>query len=960
MLMEIENSELRQKKNSTSRLTSDQTAHQQQLSVPANSLPFPEFIWGAGMECSFVPHLDIDQFKWTQHDRFWKEDFRRAREELGLKHLRYSLPWHQLEPERGKFDWSLADKRIEETDRLGIELMLDVMHFGTPTWLKQAVGDPEFPEALERFTEALVSRYRSSVKTWCPCNEPLVCALFSGDLGFWPPHARKWKGYMPVLSRVVQGVSRSIRAIRRSMPEATVLLCDASEHFKTRHQTLKNEVERRNLRRFVVMDLLTGRVDADHPMHAWLVGYGLPELDLQWFRTNPQTPDVLGLDYYPHSDWQLDQVGGVMRQRRADNPMGLFGIATQYYERYGLPLMLTETSIEGSVMNREMWLDLTIDHIARLRGQGVPMLGLIWWPLLDQIDWDGAMTHHIGKIHQVGLFKFNRQSDGTLQRASTPMIQVMRSAAESGEERVGKLETISRPSVSEEQGPPIGELFAELLGDHATIEARVERSSEKAHDHNGNGKNGNGHGSNGNGNGHGNGHGNGNGNGHGGNGNGKVLTAVGVANQLAAASSRLKELETDGASAISVSEEKSTDRYGILVFSHLRWGFVWQRPQQFLSRFAKKHPVLFVEEPFFDRPEGTEPDLQFHRVMPNVVVACPHMAPSWSTNPNLPEKLREYTRYALEEMNDIDGSFDKPLLWYYSPMDAAWSLGHFENRGIVYDSMDELSQFTGAPKSLVANEARLMQHADVVFAGGYELSLKKRERHGNVHFFGCGVEYSHFSLAQDPSTTVPPDIDFMNRPLLGWFGVVDERVDYGMVGEMARMRPDWSFAMVGPVVKVDPNLLPHSPNLFWLGQRDYQVLPNYCRAFDVCMMPFAINSATQYINPTKALEYFATGRPVISTPVLDVVRQYTGLVDVVKSAGEFVDAAERAMRNPDKDRLARATEKARQSSWEVTVKTMQDLIKSAISKNDRPSRAKVQPINEAEALNYHYQATQGS
>src|SRR5438270_3257327 len=207
-------------------------------------------------------------------------------------------------------------------------------------------------------------------------------------------------------------------------------------------------------------------------------------------------------------------------------------------------------------------------------------------------------------------------------------------------------------------------------------------------------------------------------------------------------------------------------------------------------------------------------------------------------------------------------------------MDSSWSLGHFENRGIVYDSMDELSQFTGAPRSLINNEARLMEHADIVFAGGYELSLKKKKNHDNVHFFGCGVEYDHFAQAQDDSTIIPPDIDFMARPILGWFGVVDERVDYNLVGEMARMRPGWSFAMVGPVVKVDPNLLPHFPNLYFMGQRDYSVLPNYCRAFDICMMPFAINAATQYINPTKALEYFATGRPVISTPVKDVVNQY--------------------------------------------------------------------------------------
>jgi glycosyltransferase involved in cell wall biosynthesis len=194
---------------------------------------------------------------------------------------------------------------------------------------------------------------------------------------------------------------------------------------------------------------------------------------------------------------------------------------------------------------------------------------------------------------------------------------------------------------------------------------------------------------------------------------------------------------------------------------------------------------------------------------------------------------------------------------------------------------------------------------------------------------------------------------------LGWFGVVDERVDYAMVGEMARMRPDWSFAMVGPVVKVDPNLLPHSPNLYWMGGRDYQVLPNYCRAFDLCMMPFAMNASTQYINPTKGLEYMATGRPIISTPVRDVVRQWSHLVDIVRTADEFVAAAERLLKNPDPARLQKALDLAKQCSWEVTVDTMQGLIREAIRRTDRRSHKEIMPISETE-LEYQYQYTPGS
>lgn len=877
-----------------------------------NELPFAKFVWGAGIECSFIPHLNVDQFDWTQHNRFWKEDLQKAKD-LGVTHLRYALPWHKLETSPGVYDWTIADERIAEFDKLGIELMLDVMHFGTPLWLKQAVGDLEFPEALERFTKAIVSRYAGTVKTWCPFNEPLVSALFSGDFGFWPPHGRKWRGYMPVLSRIVQGVSRSIRAIRAAQPEATVLLCDAVESYKTRTPSLQTEVARRNLRRFLVMDLLMGRVDQYHPLHSWVTSYGLSELDLAWFRANPQQPDVFGMDYYPHSDWQID-VGptGAVRQRRADNPTGLYNVANAYWKRYGIPLMLTETSIEGQPINREIWLETNVEHIKRLREEGVPMLGLIWWPMIDQVDWDGALTHRVGKIHEVGLFNIKRAQDGTMNRVASPLVAHFKELTAAGDEKVGKLDTIDFPSLEaeDEQLPPIGEWIQPKIAPQqpAGIEGR------------------------------------------------KADPALGVAAEPTVAKAVAKLAQP--VAQIDVADTKSVDRYGIVVFCHLRWGFVWQRPQQFLSRFAKRHKILFIEEPFFDRPEGAEPDLQFHRVMPNVTVFCAHVSPSWNKNPKLPAMLREWTKEAIDRMND-DGDFDRPVLWYYSPMDSAWSLGHFENRGVVYDCMDELSQFSGAPKELINNEARLIEHADVVFTGGYEMGAKKQKLHDNVHIFGCGVEFGHFNKAQDPQTNIPPDIDFMARPILGWFGVVDERVDYAMVGEMARMRPDWSFAMVGPVVKVDPNLLPHFPNLFWLGGRDYQQLPNYCAAFDVNMMCFANNAATQFINPTKGLEYMATGKPIVSTPVRDVVRQWSDIVHIAKTADEFVMAAQKALENPDRERIDKGLALARKSSWESTVAEMQRLIREAITKKERRSNRDIAPLSETE-LEYQFQHTQGS
>jgi glycosyltransferase involved in cell wall biosynthesis len=201
----------------------------------------------------------------------------------------------------------------------------------------------------------------------------------------------------------------------------------------------------------------------------------------------------------------------------------------------------------------------------------------------------------------------------------------------------------------------------------------------------------------------------------------------------------------------------------------------------------------------------------------------------------------------------------------------------------------------------------------------------------------------------------------MARPILGWFGVVDERVDYGLLHDLARLRPQWSIAMVGPVVKIDPNLLPHSPNLFWLGSREYSVLPNYCRAFDVCIMPFALNAATEFINPTKALEYMATGRPIVSTPVKDVVRQWSDLVYVGRGAEQWAALVEKILaKGPDvQQRIDSGLERARAGSWDGTVRKMQGLIQEAIGRADRRSLKMPPPLTQVE-LEYLYQPTPGS
>lgn len=384
-------------------------------------------------------------------------------------------------------------------------------------------------------------------------------------------------------------------------------------------------------------------------------------------------------------------------------------------------------------------------------------------------------------------------------------------------------------------------------------------------------------------------------------------------------------IESESPTSLITGPGTCGPRPGIVVFSHLRWNFVWQRPQQFLSRFAAHQPVLFVEEPVIDLPEGHDPWLEMGTAAPSVTVAKVHLAALMNDSPKRGLELRRFTRMAIEASNGTS-RFNSPLLWYYTPLDALWSLGHFENCGIVYDCMDELSQFKNAPPRLLEAERQLLKVADIVFTGGYELWRAKREQHPNVHFFGCGVEADHFGQARHDKTTVPADVRDLQGPVLGWFGVVDERMDCELIRRIAELRPEWSMAMIGPVVKIDPADLPKARNIHWLGARGYKELPAYCKGFDVCMMPFALNEATQYINPTKALEYMATGKPVISTPVADVVHQYANIIYVEKDAEGFVARIEEVLANPDAERRDRGLARASSSSWDSTVSRMQALI----------------------------------
>jgi glycosyltransferase involved in cell wall biosynthesis len=368
----------------------------------------------------------------------------------------------------------------------------------------------------------------------------------------------------------------------------------------------------------------------------------------------------------------------------------------------------------------------------------------------------------------------------------------------------------------------------------------------------------------------------------------------------------------------------------VIVHSHLRWDFVWQRPQQILSRFAAHVPVLFIEEPIF-LDDLSSPRLDISVPYANVFRAMPYIPATHRDEHDAATAIvRSLAQDALARDPKLKGRFLNPIQWFYSPITAPSMLGAFNEVAVVYDCMDELAQFRFAHPDLPRRERLLLSNADVVFTGGHKLYEAKRRYHKNVHFFGCGVDVAHFSKARVTETPLAPELEGLPEPVYGYFGVIDERIDYDLIAKLAASSPEASVVMVGPVVKVDPATLPQASNIHWLGKQDYERLPSFVKGFTTCLMPFALNEATEYINPTKTLEYMAARKPIVSTAVPDVVHNFTPVVRVAKSHEHFVALTQKVAKNPDLVLLAEGVKKANGASWENIVSQMGKIITSAI------------------------------
>ena len=361
----------------------------------------------------------------------------------------------------------------------------------------------------------------------------------------------------------------------------------------------------------------------------------------------------------------------------------------------------------------------------------------------------------------------------------------------------------------------------------------------------------------------------------------------------------------------------------LLCLSHLRWDFVYQRPNHLMARAARRFDVLFVEEPVRDegplRLECTPVD--------GLTVVRPHVPAGEPADAQVARLLRDL----LDERRT-----DDPVLWYYTPMALPWTDG-IRPGAVVYDCMDELSAFRGAPAGLVALEAELLDRADLVFTGGRQLFEAKRARCARAHCFPSSVDLAHFGRARSPQRD-PSDQATIPRPRLGYFGVIDERIDLDLVAEVARRRAEWQIVLIGPIAKIDPGAIPALPNVHHLGPKPYEELPAYLAGWDVALMPFARNEATRYISPTKTPEYLAGGKAVVSTSIRDVVEPYgrERLVRIADTGQATIEAIEATLAGDDPTRARRADALIARQSWDLTWAAMARLL-DGVLETRRPS-----------------------
>ena len=406
------------------------------------------FIWAGGIEDTFVPqtrrgHRALDEYELMGHYEHWREDLALARE-LGLHALRWGVPWYKVEPEAGKFDWSWTDEVIPYlVEDLKINPILDLMHYGTPFWLKREFANKDYPKYVARYAAEFAQRYKGLVKWYTPLNEPIINALMCGMRGLWAPYLKGENGYLRIMMQLAKGIIRTVDTIKEIDPETVMVHVEATGLTRTVRDDLASLANEETHRGYLCYDLISGRIKHDHLLFSWLVRNGVPVIDLDELQANKITLDVVGMNFYPQWSTRqiyLDKKGRIAFRDVEPEGNGFVDLIRDFYNRYQVPVMITETSAVGGNEVREQWLESSVGMIKNLRADGVPVIGYTWFPLFTMIDWRYRFsTEPLENFYlELGLYKLNREGQGK-RWLETSLVEKYKSYIKSPAQAVGNL-----------------------------------------------------------------------------------------------------------------------------------------------------------------------------------------------------------------------------------------------------------------------------------------------------------------------------------------------------------------------------------------------------------------------------------------------------------------------------------------------------------------------------------------
>ena len=406
------------------------------------------FLWATGIEDTFITDpwpgtgRTLDEYELTQHYTQWKTDLKLI-SEIGVKTIRYGLPWHRINPARDKWDWGWTDGVLERLFEYGIDPIIDLVHYGTPAWIEGAFLNPDFPEHMAEYAARVAERFKGRIRAFTPLNEPRITAWYCGKLGWWPPYRRGWGGFVSIMKALCAGIVRTQENLLAVDNQIVTVHVDATDLFTTKDDSLRAEVELRQQLVFLALDLITGLVTPLHPLYSFLLKHGMSETELAWFSEHAVNLDIVGINMYPmYTLKEMVRTTGGIRTRMPYASADLVEqLATMYWQRYRRPIMIAETASVGPVKRRLRWLNDSLGAVRRLRAGGVPLIGYTWWPMFALIGWAYRQNNRPFENYllQMGLWDLQSDNGNQLERVATPIVAIYKEMIAGGIRDVGKL-----------------------------------------------------------------------------------------------------------------------------------------------------------------------------------------------------------------------------------------------------------------------------------------------------------------------------------------------------------------------------------------------------------------------------------------------------------------------------------------------------------------------------------------